>query len=169
MTFRESRGSVDRASARTGSCPRPGSSTALGGGSAFAVVLRGVGGGLLGSMLLALILALLQRAFRKNVLGWIVWMPVAMFFRWSRQSFRRAWAPFLQAAIVGYVLHRTGLLGLAAAFMVFGVFTDERLTTPLSAGYGGVTITGLLIIGAIAMWASFVAARAPRATPRIAG
>ncbi len=135
---------------------------AIGGWTALAVVLRGINSGLLGSMLLALILALLQRALRRNVLGWIVWMPVAMLFLWTRASFPLPWAPFLKAAIMGYVLHRSGLLGLAAGFAVFAVFNEEYLTTHLGAWYAGVTITALLVIGTIALWSSIVAARAPR-------
>jgi hypothetical protein len=79
------------------------------------------------------------------------------------------WAPVLEAAILGYTLHRSGLLGMVAASVVFAVFNDEYLTTHLSAWYAGVTITALLAMGAIALWAGIVAARAPRGAPRIAG
>jgi hypothetical protein len=143
-------------------------SAAIGGWSALAVVMRGITTGPLLSMMLALILALLQRATRKNVLGWIVWTPVAMFLLSNSASFPLPWAPLLNAVILGYVLHRSGLLGMAAACMVFAVFNDEYLTTHLSAWYAGVTITALLVIGAIAVWSSVVAARAPRSAPRFA-
>jgi serine/threonine-protein kinase len=142
---------------------------AIGGWRALAVVMRGIGSGAFLSMLFALILTLLQRATRKNILGWILWTPAAMFFLWNGASFPLLWAPLLEAAILGYVLHRSGLLGMAAAITVFSALDDEYLTTHLSAWYGGVTTTALLVIGTIALWSSIVAARAPRGAPRFAG
>jgi serine/threonine-protein kinase len=141
---------------------------AIGGSRALAVVLRGLSVGVLMGMLLALILTLLQRATRRNGLGWVLWTPVAMFLLWSGSGASLSWAPLLEAAIMGYVLHRSGLLGMTAATAVFAVFNDEYLTTHLGAWYGGVTTTALLVVGIIALWASVVAARAPRGAARFA-
>jgi serine/threonine-protein kinase len=144
-------------------------SAAIGGWSALAVVIRGMSAGVLFSMILALILTLLQRATRKNIVGWTLWALVAAYFMWSSNPWPVPWAPLLRAAIVGYALHRSGLLGMAAALAVFSVFNEEYLTTHLNAWYAGVTNTALMVIVAIAVWASIVATRAPRGTQRIAG
>jgi len=141
---------------------------AMGGWRALAVVLRGMTFGPMMSMVLALILALLQRALRRKTLGWIAWLPVAAFLMWAGASWPMAWSRLLEAAILGYVLHRWGLLGMAVATAVFSIFNDEYLTTHLSAPYAGVTTAGLLVIGAIAVWSSIVAARAPRGASRSA-
>jgi len=142
---------------------------AVGGWSALAVVLRGISFGVLVSMVLALILALLQRSTRRNVLGWILWIPVAALFLWSGLASQSLWAPVLEAAILGAVLHRSGLLGMAAAVVAFTMMNDEFLTTNLGAWYGGVTVAVLLATGALSAWGSIAATRSRSGVPHLDG
>jgi serine/threonine-protein kinase len=144
-------------------------SAAMGGWSSTSVAARGIAAGALIPMMLALILTLLQRATRRNWLGWLLWTPIAVLFLWRGPTAGLPWAPLLEAAILGFVLHRLGLLSMFAASIVFGIFNDEYLTTHLGAWYGSATVASLLVTGTLAVWAAMVAARAPRGDARAGG
>jgi len=137
-------------------------SAATGGLHAVGLLMRGASQGTLLSIVLGLVLALLQRTVRNKVLGWILWVPVVMLFISSGLTVPILLSTLIEALILGLVLHRSGLLGMAMAVTVFNVCGDEYLTTHLGAWYGGVTLAIVLVTAAIAVWASLVAARAPR-------
>ena len=62
-------------------------------------------------------------------------------------------------AVWALVLLRSGILGGAIAFAIYGAVNDEYLTTHLGAWYAGVTISTLILVGALLAWGLAAALR----------
>jgi len=137
---------------------------AVGGWTALAVVLRGLGQAFLLAFVPVLVLVLLQNVTRRERLGWLLWLLVVTFLFAPATSVAGVAINLVRAAAIGVLLVRAGLLGMFVASAVYATWNAEYLTTNPGAWYGGVTVAVLLALLVFVLWGATAATRGGRAT-----
>ncbi len=137
---------------------------AVGGGPAWAVVLRGLSVGLLGAMIACLLQALAARVVRLPLLAWSLWTLALATFFFGRGADSVPWLAvnILKVALLGMFLTRVGVLGVMVALFVHATLNEEYLTLHMGAWYGGVTRAAMLACAAVAAWGCWAALRPSR-------
>jgi hypothetical protein len=139
---------------------------AVGGWTALGVVCRGIVNGMQIALVLALLLVLLRLAVRRDRLAfvaWIVWAALyVVLVLGGPEGPMGVVLTLLQAAVVGVVLQRFGVLPVMVAAGVFFWLNDEYVTLHLGAWYAGVTIAALIAIAVFLAWGVAAALRVTR-------
>jgi hypothetical protein len=98
------------------------------------------------------ILFLLRTLLRKEWAAALAWvLLLAVLFPLSFDLVGRATALLFYSLAV-FVMIRFGLLALVAGIMVFNILQSFPLTTQGSAWYAGISLAGILLMGAIAFY-----------------
>jgi serine/threonine-protein kinase len=104
---------------------------------------------------LLFILFLLRTLLRKEWAAALAWVLLfTLFFPLSFDPVGWAGA-LLFSSLAVFVMIRFGLLALVANFMVFNILQGFPLTTEGSAWYAGISLTGILLMAAMAFYAFY--------------
>jgi serine/threonine-protein kinase len=100
---------------------------------------------------LLFVLFLLRAVLRKEWVAAVAWVLVFTIFPLSSDPVGWVGALIFSSLAV-FVMIRFGLLAVVANFMVFNLLQNYPLTTQGSAWYAGISLTGILLIAAMAFY-----------------